>query len=114
MSGTSIRKQALKEMAKEKAQFYGKKSTSFGSFQEILRRMKLKLKNFPPKKEFQRFLPQPKKFLLKNPLPVNSILIEFLLHQLSPGSNTAPGEKLKRKKNQDMSTQLLSGVLLRR
>lgn len=35
MSGTSIRKQALKEMARERARSYGKKSTSFGSFQEI-------------------------------------------------------------------------------
>lgn len=35
MSGTSIRKQALKEIAREKARSYGKRSPSFGSFQEI-------------------------------------------------------------------------------
>ncbi len=35
MSGSSIRKQALKEIAKEKARDYGRKSPFFGSFREI-------------------------------------------------------------------------------
>lgn len=35
MSGTSIRKKALKEIAREKALSYGKRSASFGSFREI-------------------------------------------------------------------------------
>lgn len=54
MSGTSIRKQALKEMAREKAQFYGKKSASFNSFKKIPSQQEVKdneaeIEELPPK-----------------------------------------------------------------
>ncbi|MCK4263445.1 MAG: hypothetical protein KAX27_00745 [Candidatus Aminicenantes bacterium] len=110
MSGTSIRKQALKEIAREKSWSYGKKSTSLGSFQEIPSEQEAKENEAEieelPSKEGISMIPSPTEEIPSE----ESSMSQFKAHRIpSPSAFTWQqyrpwGETKKKKKPRSVNT----------
>jgi len=110
MSGSSIRKQALREMARERSLSYGEKSPSFSSFREIpsqheAKENKVEIEKLPPK-EIKLNVSSP---TADNPVEESSssqfnvqTLSSFSLHQYKP-----LGESKKKEEPRSVNTATL-------